>query len=44
MLKKRRRYSNKFKKDAVEYLEHHPKKTITEIAESLGIQRDMLSR
>jgi transposase-like protein len=44
MSKKRRKYSKEFKKDAVKDLEHHPEKTITEIAESLGVRREMLSR
>ncbi|MDA3938795.1 MAG: transposase [Spirochaetia bacterium] len=37
---KRRTYSNEMKEESVQYLLSHPEKTITAVAESLGIRRD----
>ena len=44
MGKHRRRYTKEFKQECVEYLRKNEDKTITAIAEDLGIKRDMLSR
>ncbi len=41
---KRRTYSKEFKEESVQYLLMHPEKTITAVAESLGIRRDVLNR
>ena len=41
---KRRTYSKEFKEESVQYLLSHPEKTITAVAESLGIRRDVLNR
>ena len=41
---KRRTYSNEMKEESVQYLLSHPEKTITAVAESLGIRRDVLNR
>ena len=41
---KRRTYSNEMKEESVQYLLIHPEKTITAVAESLGIRRDVLNR
>ena len=41
---KRRTYSNEMKEESVQYLLSNPEKTITAVAESLGIRRDVLNR
>jgi transposase len=41
---KRRTYSKEFKEESVQYLLSHPDRTITAVAESLGIRRDILNR
>ena len=41
---KRRTYSKEFKEESVQYLLSHPERTITAVAESLGIRRDILNR
>ncbi len=41
---KRRTYSKEMKEESVQYLLSHPEKTITAVAESLGLRRDVLNR
>ena len=41
---KNRTYDKEFKIDSVQYLLNNPDKSVTEVAESLGVRRDALSR